>query len=259
MTTKLLKSFLVPIILAPIMFIAGFASSLPAHAEQIIHNPRAVLELFTSQGCSSCPPADKLLDEFAQQRDDVIALAYHVDYWDYIGWKDTFASPEFAKRQRGYAAQFDSSVYTPQLVVNGRVGMVGSRRGEITRALSATETGQLPELHIPVTLNIEGNMLHINVVSQDKDLAPTTVWAVTFTKAALVDIKRGENRGKTIKYSNIVRSKTPLGMLYKADTQQFKLKVADILRNEADGVAILVQKDKNGLAGPIIGSAVYTK
>ena len=112
--------------------IAGAIVSLTAmgvsQAESVRANPKAVVELFTSQGCSSCPPADALLTSLAE-REDVVALAYHVDYWDYIGWEDTFGAKDFSDRQRGYAKSWGSTrIFTPQMVVNGGEGVVGSRR-----------------------------------------------------------------------------------------------------------------------------------
>ncbi len=109
----------------------------PAHAGDVRPQPKAVVELFTSQGCSSCPPADALLTSLAE-RGDVVALAYHVNYWDYIGWEDTFGHQAYSDRQRAYAKSWGSSrIYTPQMVINGAKGMVGSKRNEVTQAVDA--------------------------------------------------------------------------------------------------------------------------
>ena len=111
---------------------AGAAWTAPLHIQ-----PKAVVELFTSQGCASCPPADALLTALSE-RDDVVALAYHVDYWDYVGWKDTFGQEAYSDRQRAYAKSWGSSrIYTPQMVVNGARAVVGSRRAEVQHALGS--------------------------------------------------------------------------------------------------------------------------
>ena len=119
----------------------------PASAETRLR-PKAVVELFTSQGCSSCPPADALLTSLADQ-EDVVALAYHVDYWDYVGWKDTFGEADFSDRQRAYAQSWGSSrIYTPQMVINGVKGVVGSRRGEVHGELDRASLPQIGRAHV---------------------------------------------------------------------------------------------------------------
>ncbi|GAA4216978.1 DUF1223 domain-containing protein [Sagittula marina] len=179
------------------MGLAGLPAGI-AHAED--DNP-VVVELFTSQGCSSCPPADALLEEIGT-RDDVIALALHVDYWDYIGWKDRFASPKFTKRQRGYArAGGWKMIYTPQIVVNGMEDVVGSRPGAVSALIAAHEDAA-PKAH--VTLERVGDMVRIRAVS-DGQVRPCDVHVVRYDPAEEVMIGRGENAGKTVNYTHIVR------------------------------------------------------
>src|SRR5215217_5623425 len=128
MIVKLLSGVALTLVLN--LALSGSASAEPLHIA-----PKAVVELFTSQGCSSCPPADALLTALAD-REDVVALAYHVDYWDYVGWKDTFAQEAYSDRQRAYAKSWGSSrIYTPQIVVNGAKAVVGSRRNEVQDAV----------------------------------------------------------------------------------------------------------------------------
>ncbi|MEX0860590.1 MAG: DUF1223 domain-containing protein, partial [Cucumibacter sp.] len=128
-----------------------------APAGETKERPRVVLELFTSQGCSSCPPADALLEELGG-RDEVVALGYHVDYWDYIGWADTFGSPAYSDLQRDYARSFgERRIYTPQLVVNGEMHVVGSRRDEVMAALDTYR------LVLPVKLSQDGEFLSIEI------------------------------------------------------------------------------------------------
>src|SRR5690606_22590059 len=131
------------------------------------------VELFTSQGCSSCPKADALFSELGK-RDDLIALAWHVDYWDYIGWPDTFADPDNSDRQRAYAQSWGSSrIYTPQLVVNGAKGVVGSREKDVANAIDEAA------LTIPVALDLESDALEVSVGAQSGG-TEAVVWLITF-------------------------------------------------------------------------------
>jgi len=164
------------------------------------HSP-VVVELFTSQGCSSCPPADALFQTYAD-RDDVIALALHVDYWDYLGWKDPFGKAEFTARQKAYArAARQRTVYTPQMIVGGTTALVGVQKDELKTAI-AKQSGE-PE---PVDLKISGSDGNYQILlSADPPLsAPAVVQIVRYMPEARVAILRGENAGQTIDYRNIV-------------------------------------------------------
>src|SRR5690606_35919507 len=142
---------------------------------------KAVVELFTSQGCASCPPADALLTSLAE-RGDVVALAYHVDYWDYIGWEDTFGTRTFSDRQRNYAKSWGSSrIYTPQMVVNGAEGVVGSKRDAVHDALASA---QLP---LAVGLERHGDMLAVTIPADDS-LQDASIWLVRYLVRADVGI-----------------------------------------------------------------------
>jgi hypothetical protein len=221
-----------------------------AGAGEIRQNPKAVVELFTSQGCSSCPPADAALTELAQQP-DIIALAYHVDYWDYIGWPDTFGAPANSDHQRAYAQSWGSSrIFTPQMVVNGAEGVVGSRKQEVGIAI------QNAMLELPVELRTKGDMLKISI-GPKPGLGEATVWLVTFIDRADVTIERGENEGKTIAYTQIVTGRQVLGMWEPATGALLKLPLAEILTAPANGAVILVQEDRNGLPGRILGAASF--
>ena len=157
--------------------------------------PRCVVELFTSQGCSSCPPADRLLAEFARDP-DVVALSFPIDYWDYIGWKDTFASPTFTARQKAYAAARDRrNVYTPQVVVDGVTDAVGSDRNEIDGAiLSAARRSDV--LSVPIALRESDGILHIDVPAGEG--APASVIVLRVMRSRTVAIGRGENSGHSV-------------------------------------------------------------
>lgn len=229
-----------------IIAIAPLAAAV--QAEEARSHPNAVVELFTSQGCSSCPPADALFTKMSTQ-DSVIALAYHVNYWDYVGWTDTFGAEANSKRQRDYAKSWGSSrIYTPQVVVNGTKNVVGSRQNDVNGAVSGAA------LPVPVTIAAKGDMLEVNVGPQTGQ-APAVVWLVTYLGAADVEIDRGENAGKTMRYSNVVNGRQVLGMWDPATGAQLKLPLGELLTGKATGVAVLVQQEHDGLPGPIIGAA----
>ncbi|WP_233243046.1 DUF1223 domain-containing protein [Thioclava sp. NG1] len=167
-------------------------------------NP-VVVELYTSQGCSSCPPADALLKELAD-RDDVIALALHVDYWDYLGWKDPFGKPEFSARQKSYAiAAGERTVYTPQMIIAGRETLVGPQKAALNNAI-LRETDVHPEVDLKITG--EGDHYEIELTPVDALETPAMVQLVRYNPSATVDILRGENAGRTVTYKNIVTSLT---------------------------------------------------
>ncbi|MGB3148710.1 MAG: DUF1223 domain-containing protein [Paracoccaceae bacterium] len=167
----------------------------------------AVVELYTSQGCSSCPAADAVFSRLTD-RSDVIALSLHVDYWDYLGWKDSFASPGYAKRQRAYArAAGKTMVYTPQMIINGQVMIVGADASAVAAALAPVGGGEVAEL----VLRRGSGGLTINATSTGPLAAGTFVQLVRYKPTAEVNIKRGENAGRTIRYDNIVTSWKQVG------------------------------------------------
>jgi hypothetical protein len=173
--------------------------AIPAQASERL----AVVELFTSQGCSSCPPADEFLGELAMRK-DVLALAYHVDYWDYIGWDDVHAKAAYTQRQRLYAQAFDLRyVYTPQMVVSGKYETSGNSRRSVIRAVEK-------ELSVPseVILREENGQVFVDGERQD---TPVHVIRVSYLKEVSTKVKRGENRGKTLKDYHIVSDMASLG------------------------------------------------
>ncbi|WP_411233659.1 DUF1223 domain-containing protein [Marivita sp. S0852] len=163
-------------------------------------NALVVVELFTSQGCSSCPPADELLGRLGQ-RDNVIALALHVDYWDYIGWKDQFAHAAFTGRQKGYARSFGSrAIYTPQMVINGSKAVVGNRVIDVADMVQDyAQKGML----VPLDLSLEGSTLRIAAPAQ-QDMQNADLVLIRYMPHQTVSIPRGENAGKDITYTHIV-------------------------------------------------------
>ncbi len=236
--------------------IAGSALSLAliagSSADSTKKPPKAVVELFTSQGCASCPPADALLTSLAE-RGDVVALAYHVDYWDYIGWEDTFGSKSFSDRQRAYAKSWGSSrIYTPQMVVNGAEGVVGSKRGAVNDALASA---QLP---LDVSIQKQGDMLTVHIPA-DETLPDASIWLVRYLVRADVGIEAGDNAGKSMVYTQVVTDRQILGAWESEHGASLKLPMAGVQGGAAgnNGLAILVQDERNGLPGPIMGAANF--
>ena len=210
--------------------------------------PQVVVELFTSQGCSSCPPADTYLGELAQ-RPHVLALAFHVDYWNYIGWTDPYASKLATQRQHDYARHLNLRyVYTPQMVVNGITEGVGSERLVIGPLIKAAEDAKA--LRQPVAITREpGGKLAIHV-DAGTSAAPATVWLVGFDREHDTPVKHGENEGRTLKEYQIVRSCEPVATWHG---QALDLQIPATKAEGDGGVAVLLQQAGTG---PIIGAAV---
>lgn len=180
-----------------------FAMSVSFSSAAEAQQQPVVVELYTSQGCSSCPPADAILSEL-KDREDVIAIAMHVDYWDYIGWKDQFGNPAHAKRQRAYAAKAGRrSVYTPEMVVQGQTDIVGAKPMRLAKAIAEHGANK------PVTaLNAvrTDNKLRIQATKPDSDTGVMEVHVLRLIPSQQSKITRGENRGETYEYTNIAHS-----------------------------------------------------
>ncbi|WP_029058100.1 DUF1223 domain-containing protein [Stappia stellulata] len=213
--------------------------------------PRAVMELFTSQGCSSCPPADRLVTEISR-RSDLVVLSYPVDYWDYLGWQDTLASPANSARQRDYAAaRGDRDVYTPQIVVNGQDHMVGSDRRALDVALESAaplpvDVEILPRKDV-LTIRVDGRMPVAGGMA--------TVMLALVAAPVSVDIGRGENRGREVVYTNVVRSLRAVGM-WDGGRVEFRLPMSDLKKMKAQRCAVIVQMEDGGRPGRILGAAI---
>ena len=215
-----------------------FASALAAEERGPV-----VVELYTSQGCSSCPPADALLHDLAK-RDDVIALALHVDYWDYIGWKDVFGNPAHAERQRDYAAAAGKRmVYTPQMVIGGKDHVVGTKPMQIADLIMSHSQAPDP---IKVTVSRDGKMLKIATTGTGR-VGPVDVHVVRYSERETVRITRGENRGRTLTYANVVRAFDTIGNWSRGDALDITAEISGDLP-----VAVLVQEPGQGA---ILGAA----
>jgi len=212
--------------------------------------PKAVIELFTSQGCSSCPPADKLVGELAK-RDDILALTFNVDYWDYLGWKDTLGSAENSERQRAYAtARGDGQVYTPQIVVNGVDHVVGSNRRAVEAAIE--HDGPLP---VSIGLAEKDDAITVTLEKNGTKIDHAALWLAIYRSEVTVPVERGENTGKTITYSNVVRKLRPIAM-WDGDDMSVDLPKSEVIKSHTKRCAVLLQAETDsGLPGRILGAA----
>ncbi|MCF3594709.1 DUF1223 domain-containing protein [Rhodobacteraceae bacterium LMO-12] len=178
-----------------------------AHADK----PVIVVELYTSQGCSSCPAADAFLHKLAR-RADVVALSLHVDYWDYIGWKDVFADHKYTLRQHGYAkAGHRRMVYTPQMIIHGRDHVVGNHPMDVNDLISRYQ--KRPQA-VTIKASREGGQIVVSanpIADQGQGTGAILVQLVRFEREATVDIRRGENAGRKISYANVVRDWSVIG------------------------------------------------
>ena len=220
----------------------------PAHAD-----PLAVIELFTSQGCSSCPPADKLIGEFNADP-SLVSLSLPIDYWDYLGWKDTLADPRHTARQKAYSKlRGDREIYTPQVVVNGSLHALGSDRSAIERTIAQSRQNPAT-LALPVTLSTADGRLAI-AVPDGKDVRNLAeVWICAITKAVTVSIKRGENHGKTITYHNVVRRWLRLDS-WDGKAHNWVVPIRDFAADGIDGAAVMVQSGTVDKPGVMLGAA----
>lgn len=224
---------------------AAVAALMLAPALPAVAGGPVVVELFTSQGCSSCPPADAILGELAG-RDDVIALSMHVDYWDYLGWADVFAKPAHTERQRGYAhAAHSTMVYTPQMVIGGRDQVVGTKAMQL-----ADQINKHKNMPAPVTLKLSrdgSGALHIEARRTGDVPRKMLVQLIRYLPEEHVDILTGENAGKTITYRNVVASLEAIG---KWNGDRALSLTAETLGD--DPSVVLIQE---GSFGPILAAA----
>lgn len=213
----------------------------------------ALLELFTSEGCSSCPSADRLLPKLATIDSNIITLSYHVDYWNNLGWEDRFSSSEFTTRQREYGQHLHlESIYTPQLVINGEYELVGSNRSgaesDIKIALQKKPMIQLAFDEV----SKDGNKLHVSCHA-DGDLKTQDIVLAFVQKHAESNVRAGENRGALLSHTNVVR-----GLARKSAAQKLSFEVS-FPKDVADDnwSVVLFSQDKNDLK--ITGAAAYKK
>ncbi len=237
MTRKLLLATLAA---AALMTIGAGASRAQERASPV------VVELFTSQGCSSCPPADAYLGELAK-RSDVLALGFHVDYWDYIGWKDPYASHLATERQRKYSHSFSLSyIYTPQIVVNGVMQAVGSDRSDVETLIKKESARSSVRPSFALERQSDGSLV-VRVGAGDAR-KPATVWLACFDRQQTTKVLRGENGGSTLTNYRVVRDFESLG-LWKGTALDLPVppaEVAEFINKPNRGIAVLLQVDGTG-------------
>lgn len=214
-----------------------------------------VVELYTSQGCSSCPPADALLGQLAK-RPDVLAMSLPITYWDMLGWKDTLANPENTARQKSYSkAMGKGGIYTPQIIVDGLTDVVGSRDAGVKSAIAARKAD---EMTVPILLKPDGHEVHVSIGSgklAGGKPADATVWVFHILSSATVAIGKGENEGRTMTYKNVVRDLKPAGA-WKGEALAIDLPRHDPSDPPHDTLAVVVQQ---GGYGRVLGAAFISR
>jgi len=238
-----LAYFLLSLVAGSAVFLDAPASMGAAGAaEDHAAAPPTVIELFTSQGCASCPPADELLYEMAG-RDDVVAISWHVTYWDYIGWKDPFATDWSTSRQRGYGGKFARSyVYTPQMVIDGKHDVVGSRRGEVMHVVSASREDAPDRIRVGLDRDAAAGEIVIAFAPQRLDRA-LEIWLVGYSGVHETKVSRGENRGATLRNAHVARTFSRVGSW---DGTGGIMRVPLPAHEDIAGVAVLLQEPGQG-------------
>jgi hypothetical protein len=234
----------------------------PQAAHAAMAEPVTVVELFTSQGCSSCPPADAFLGELAERK-GLLALSFHVDYWNYMGWKDPFSSPDMTHRQRAYANHLGQRyVYTPQIVVDGTMQAEGSARTKVESML--VEARKVIDKKLPLRIG-RGGINEVKVILPARKMADkkspdqvdkqkpkvATLWLVAYDNKHVTEIKKGENRGRTLSYYNVVRSVRPVAT-WEGKQSEIVLNLAKEIAAGYQNCAVLLQA---GDGGKIVAAA----
>jgi hypothetical protein len=233
--------------------VAVVCSSAAPHASAQAE-PRAVIELFTSQGCSSCPAADKLLADLAGDP-SLVPISVPIDYWDYLGWKDTLADPRNTARQKAYAhVRGDGQVYTPQVVVNGSLHALGSDKSAIEFAIGKSRKAGAMSLP-SVALAVADGRLHAAVPEVADVRAAAEVWLLGLTRAATIAIGRGENKGRTVTYTNVVRRWIRLGD-WNGKANSWSVPLQTIKGDGIDEAAIVVQSGTTEKPKAILGATL---
>jgi hypothetical protein len=218
---------------------ASAAALLPSHAFADAPRP-VVVELFTSQGCSSCPPADRFLSELSDTRTDVLPLAFHVTYWNQLGWKDPFSFDAADARQARYVQQFRDFAYTPELVIDGKAAVVGSNRSAATSAIDHAK--QVSATAAAVSATRENGNVSVSIGAGS---GSARVLLVGYDGRRVTPVGRGENAGHTLTESNIVRGLAPIG--------QWSGAALTLHAHAVDGEHLAVLLEAND--GAIIGAA----
>ncbi len=207
-----------------------------------------VVELFTSQGCSDCPAADRLVTELAK-REDVIALSLPITYWDMLGWKDTYATDANTQRQKSYARAMNrSGIYTPQMIIDGRLDVVGNQRD---RVLSAVMSRGSEDADIPIFIGTASGRVEIAIpAAKSKSKALATIWVMRTLSQGAVNVEQGENRNHLLTYTNVVRDLQRAGE-WNGEAMKIDLPL-NLAKTKHDGVVVILQARDYG---PVLGAA----
>ncbi|WP_343314741.1 thioredoxin family protein [Brucella sp. BE17] len=232
----------------------GCICTLSAAKAQDQARKTAVLELYTSQGCKSCPQAD---DNFADYADDpsVVALSFHVNYWDYMGWRDTLATQDNTDRQKAYRNSFSAGmIYTPQAVINGRTEVNGREAASVKTALDSSK------LDVKTAIRqLDDGRLSIEIGAGEKPESPVHVVVFYFRDSVTIPIRGGENAGQALTYRNTVSEINTIGM-WDGTALKVELPASELKRKNASGCAVILQETRpDNSLGPIHGAAVFTE
>jgi len=230
---------------------------LAAWASAATARPPVVVELYTAQGCAACGKASAFVSTLGDQK-GVLVLTFAVDYWDYLGWKDTLADSRFSARQKAYSQmRGDRDVYTPQAVINGSMHVVGSDRAGIEGAIGATDKAD-GVMSVPVSMTLTGKQINVSVAASSKGPAAMhgEVWICSISKAVPISIGRGENRGREVTYHNVVRNLLKVGD-WNGSSGSWTVPLENISREGVDAAAVFVQDGNRERPGPMLGAA-YT-
>ena len=249
MKRKMVAGLLITFMAAPLALVwpgrncsLGFAESRPADQAIRATHPAVVVELFTSEGCSSCPPADKLLSWLAEHQPvsdvEIIPLSEHVDYWNHLGWSDPYSSAAFSERQQEYSGSLGGGVYTPEMVVDGKIGFVGADKSQAIKSIS--EESRLPKASVEIQPKGPGDS-----VAKDKvtfSIKVEKLPSVEGNKKAVVflavtesnlrsNVSGGENSGRMLTHTAVVRELKPIGQLDAASGATFSAQPVVVVSN----------------------------
>ena len=225
-----------------VLLVAAVLTVVPAVVPAVVRagESKVVLELFTSQGCSSCPSADAFLGELAATRDDVVALSFHVDYWNYLGWEDRFATAEMTARQKDYARALGISyVYTPQLVIDGARHVTGSDRNAVIAEIGKAKEREIRRVSVALEASAPGR-LTVELGAADGYWGVATIFLASFDRRHETAVEAGENRGRSLVNHHVVRDFRPVGT-WTGEAMTLELEPA-ALGAVGKGCAVLVQE-----------------
>ncbi|HYM18706.1 MAG TPA: DUF1223 domain-containing protein [Micropepsaceae bacterium] len=233
-------------------FVVALLLAGPAMAGQLAAPRPVVIELFTSQGCSDCPAADKILTDLSKRK-DVIALSFPVTYWDMLGWRDTFATEANTQRQKSYARVMNrSGIYTPQMIVDGVLDVVGNQNDRVMEALAARSAEAANQANVPIAINVASGRVEIAIPAVRGKTKPlAAIWVMRTLSQATVNVEQGENRNHRLGYSNVVRDLQRAGE-WNGGAMKINLPL-NVGKAKQDGVAVILQEADYGR---VIGAAV---